>query len=161
MEAGQAKAWRKRIMDTRKKTPDPRVPIPAVPAPGHPDPKAMNRAKKALLLSGAMFPGAGQFYNGQKIKGAVFIALIIVFLAIFAYKTATGFNIYFQNALSFSELYPLDSPPERLSGGKILIEAVIFGALPALVVWILSALDAYKTGMAIDRAAKRRMNLRN
>jgi hypothetical protein len=112
--------------------------------------KPANRAKKAALLSGALFPGAGQIYNGQKIKGIVIIVLTLCFFGIFAYKIATGFNAHFQTLFDFSELTSVDPSETSASVGKTLLQGVFFGAIPALLLWIGATIDAWRTGRGID-----------
>jgi hypothetical protein len=41
---------------------------------------AMNINIKAVLLSAFILPGIGQLYKGEKVKGAVFLVLVNVFL---------------------------------------------------------------------------------
>jgi hypothetical protein len=40
----------------------------------------MTRNIKALLLSAFLLPGMGQLYKGEKVKGAVFLVLVNIFL---------------------------------------------------------------------------------
>jgi len=40
----------------------------------------MNKSVKALLLSAFLLPGMGQLYKGEKVKGAVFLVLVNIFL---------------------------------------------------------------------------------
>ena len=40
----------------------------------------MNKNIKALLLSAFVLPGIGQLYKGEKVKGAVFLILVNIFL---------------------------------------------------------------------------------
>ncbi len=111
--------------------------------------KPANRARKAAMLSGALFPGAGQIYNGQKIKGIVIIVLTLFFFGVFIYKIAVGFTAHFENALYFSELIMEDPQETPASFGITLLQGVIFGALPALLLWIGATIDAWRTGRTI------------
>jgi hypothetical protein len=40
----------------------------------------MTKNIKALLLSAFLLPGIGQLYKGEKVKGAVFLVLVNIFL---------------------------------------------------------------------------------
>lgn len=40
----------------------------------------MTRNIKALLLSAFLLPGMGQLYKGEKVKGAIFLVLVNIFL---------------------------------------------------------------------------------
>jgi TM2 domain-containing membrane protein YozV len=40
----------------------------------------MSRKVTAIILSGLVLPGLGQFYLGRKIKGAILIGLVNIFL---------------------------------------------------------------------------------
>jgi hypothetical protein len=40
----------------------------------------MNKNIKAMLLSAFVLPGIGQLYKGEKVKGAVFLLLVNIFL---------------------------------------------------------------------------------
>ncbi len=132
----------------------PRPNTPPASAPSD-NSKPMGRAKKAAMLSAAVFPGAGQIYNGQKIKGAAVIVLTIGFVVLFGYKVAVGFSSYFTTALLYSEVYIKSAPQAPTAFGRTLLEGVIFGALPAVALWILATLDAYRTGRKLEYRAKR------
>jgi len=40
----------------------------------------MNKNIKALLLSAFLLPGMGQLYKGEKVKGAIFLLLVNIFV---------------------------------------------------------------------------------
>lgn len=47
----------------------------------------MNRKVVAALLSGLVCPGAGQLYNGQRVKGGALMAAVLVILALLFHET--------------------------------------------------------------------------
>ena len=77
----------------------------------------------AVFLSG-LFPGLGQLYNRERLKGLLFIAGSIM--------------------LGFGPLSPLsvDIDPSDLAGG---LRKVLIGSLPFLGVALWSVLDAYRS----------------
>src|SRR5262245_60581746 len=83
---------------------------------------AMNRKMVALVLSG-IFPGLGQLYNRQWVKGAVFVLAGSV-LCWLATRALPG------------DLESLVSSPP---GGGVLGEALLL-----LVVWLWSIVDAWR-----------------
>jgi arabinogalactan oligomer/maltooligosaccharide transport system permease protein len=111
----------------------------------------MKRAIASAFLSTIVFPGIGQIYNKQPIKGIVLILLGILSL---------GFII---QAIIKSLLKTLPDPekisltPELISSltekvlnenqDLILYTFVIFG-----VIWIFGIIDAYRFGKKIDKS---------
>jgi len=95
----------------------------------------------AALLSGLVFPGAGQLYNNQAVKGIVYILLTLCFIVVLVYVSARGF----WRALEYSESTggPLwDGIAQGFSGYRtaILVLVVILG-----IAWAVGIVDAYLT----------------
>ena len=104
----------------------------------------MKAPLKRALYSGLIFPGFGQFSNGQKAKGALFVvaALFVVFglLGQFAYIFVDYFKAIGQLA-DPENMSPAMLPVKNLLYG-ILRLFLIWGVL-GIVVWTYSTLDAY------------------
>lgn len=95
---------------------------------------------RALLLSALIFPGAGQIYNGDRLKGYLLIALGLVLCLLIVLKAAMPFISYYQ------ALFLESSPqPVRLNFTEhIPALLVLLGVLAA--VWIYGMVDAYWVG---------------
>jgi TM2 domain-containing membrane protein YozV len=101
----------------------------------------MERRRTAALLSTLLFPGAGQIYNRERVKGA---GLIVVTIGLI-------FGVVFLVLRSFfraAQLYDGQGSIWTLWGGElgrvgVPIIACIVGLLG---VWIFSIVDAYLRG---------------
>ena len=89
------------------------------------NPAGRRRAVIAFFLSG-VFPGLGQFYNHQPLKGAVFLAAGI--------------------ALSWliGRMVPTDLA--ALAAASVGTNAILLLCL-LLAIWLWSAIDAWRVGM--------------
>lgn len=58
----------------------------------------------AALLSGLVTPGSGQFYLGDKIKGAIFLFLELALLGVIAYIAIKGVSGYSQVLANAADL---------------------------------------------------------
>lgn len=107
----------------------------------------MRREIKAALLSGLLFPGAGQIYLKRYRRGVTMIAFaLLIFIIILAKAVAAALA-----SMSSMPLTDLAGDPNALArlaaasardvsaGGKVLM--VLFAGC-----WILSACDAYRIG---------------
>lgn len=103
-----------------------------------------SHAKKAALL--AIVPGVGQFYNHQKIKGALFLFCFIMYL--FVFKDL--FNMGIWGILTLGTEVPRDNSIFLLAQGLIALIIISFGML----FYYLSIRDAYKTGEKRDDGVK-------
>ena len=88
------------------------------------------RAWVAVVLSG-LFPGLGQLYNRERLKGALFVIGGVV----------TGFG-------PFSAL-DVDISPDDLADGLL---AVARASLPFLLVALWSVIDAYRVARRLPPA---------
>lgn len=84
-------------------------------------PVKRRRVLIAVVLSG-LFPGLGQLYNGQRLKGVLFIAAAVV--------------------TAFGPLTPLevDIDPGDLTAG---MEKLLLASLPFLLIALWSVVDAF------------------
>lgn len=58
----------------------------------------MQRNIKAVLLSALVLPGLGQLYKGDKIKGAVFLILVNIFLLLALFLVLKGMGSFLLTA---------------------------------------------------------------
>lgn len=96
---------------------------------------------RALVLSALVFPGAGQVYNGDRLKGYLLMALALIISLFLVLKVVMGFTSYY-TAL-FSET------PQQVAPGAALAEEIptillFLGIL--VVIWVYSMIDAYWVG---------------
>lgn len=95
---------------------------------------------RALVLSALIFPGAGQIYNGDRLKGYLLIALGIILTLLIILKVVLGFMGYYQALLGENpQVPPGKALSEEIPG--ILIFLGVFGVL-----WIYGMVDAYLGG---------------
>jgi len=93
-------------------------------------------ARNALLLS--IIPGFGQFYNGQKLKGSIYLVLTVIFFTTF-FQTL---NIGFWGLITLGEIPRLDHSIRLLIDGILALLITVLG----LVIYGLNLFDAYKDG---------------
>lgn len=95
---------------------------------------------KALLLSAFLLPGIGQLYKGEKVKGAIFLTLVNIFLL-------ASLFIVLKKMGSFLVTARMSGPQEALN----LLESIT-GSSPEIG-WLLSAF-ALLWGIAVVDAAR-------
>jgi len=108
----------------------------------------MKKSLKAALLSGLVFPGAGQVYLGCRWRGWAFI--VAVFL-IFAYVVIhITVNAYREIAAAAAKGVAIDIPAIQKSVAANS-DAATTAALALLVLlWIAAILDAYVAGERLE-----------
>ena len=97
-------------------------------------------ARNALLLS--IIPGVGQFYNGQKLKGSMYLILTIIYLATF-FQTL---NLGFWGLITLGEIPMLDHSIRLLIDGILALLITVIG----LVIYGINLFDAYQNGKKRD-----------
>ena len=97
-------------------------------------------ARNALLLS--IIPGFGQFYNGQKLKGTLYLVLSVIYFATF-FQTL---NLGFWGLVTLGEIPMLDHSIRLLIDGILALLITVIG----LVIYGLNLFDAYKNGKKRD-----------
>lgn len=98
-------------------------------------------AKRATLLS--IIPGGGQFYNHQKIKGALFLGTAILYL--FVFKDL--FNMGIWGLVTLGTEVPRDNSIFLLAEGLVALIVILFG----IFFYYLNLRDAYKNGELRDQ----------
>ena len=107
----------------------------------------MNHSVKAALLSALVFPGVGQIVNGYK-RGWAFVIAVSVLLVLIISKLVQ------QALMVLEEMQKQGTPVDVNEISKLSSELVSFSdnvflnsALILLIlVWLVSVIDAYRTG---------------
>ena len=94
---------------------------------------------KALLLSAFVVPGLGQLYKGEKIKGAIIICLVNIFLlaALFMVLQGAG-QLIASKAVDASDTSTMLQLLKSKSPAARWLLAAFFG------IWIFGVVDAAK-----------------
>ncbi|MCB1152704.1 MAG: hypothetical protein H6684_11755 [Deltaproteobacteria bacterium] len=118
-------------------------------------PNAESRARKAMMLSGAVLPGAGQIYLGQRVKGILIIVGVFFFLAVFLVKLSQGMTGYMDTLMgtAFPDPGTIANGPQSVNTSVIsheIFQGLFYGVMPMVVLWIYSAWDAHRVGKKQD-----------
>lgn len=95
---------------------------------------------RAVILSALVFPGAGQIYNGDRLKGYLLIALGLIISLLLILKVIVIFTGYYQGILAE---HPTGAPGAAIS--EELPSILLFLGL-LLALWVYSMVDAYLGG---------------
>lgn len=115
----------------------------------------MDRSVVALLLSGLVFPGAGQFYLGRRARACLFMVPALVAAIYFFKQVVDSASLLVDEVLRGA----LPADPlliaERLhQQGETASPLMNVAAAVMLVCWLASVADAWLLGRAIARGAK-------
>jgi len=104
----------------------------------------LNRRLQAALLSGLVFPGAGQLKNRKFIRGAVFIALTVAPLAVLVYKVMSSFMGMLED-MTGDEISALRDDVPGLARTLLESDKGFFDMIgySLLAVWAVSIVDAW------------------
>jgi len=108
----------------------------------------MKKSIKAALLSGLVFPGAGQVYLGRRGRGWAFVvavilifAYVVIHITVYAYREITA-------AAAKGVAVDIPAIQKTVSANS---DAATTAALALLVlVWIAAILDAYVAGERLE-----------
>ncbi len=104
----------------------------------------MTRSMKAALLSGLVFPGAGQIYLGRRRRGWAFIVSVIL---IFAYDVIyVTVHAYREIAAAQAKGAVIDITAIQKSVAASSDAATTAGLALLLLIWLAAILDAYVAG---------------
>ncbi|HQL00081.1 MAG TPA: hypothetical protein PK090_04860 [Smithellaceae bacterium] len=115
----------------------------------------MDRAQKAALLSVVVFPGAGQFFLKKYIRGATLIIPFLIGCGVLGWIIVSKALDMIQTApfqkgtVNAATVFDVTSKAVESLDLKFLGLILIL----LLLLWVLSALDAYRLGKAMDSAA--------
>ncbi|WP_229413491.1 hypothetical protein [Massilia violaceinigra] len=114
----------------------------------------MNRSVVALLLSGLVFPGAGQYYLGRRARACLFIVPTLV-AAIYFFKQVVATASRMADEV-LSGALPADPVliAERLhQQGDTATPLMNIAAAVMLACWVASLVDAWLLARALERGA--------
>lgn len=104
------------------------------------DSYSTNHRKKALILS--IFPGLGQLYNKQMLKGVAFLVMTAAF--IFVFKDLLNLGLW--GLVTLGEIPKLDHSIFLLVYGILAVIVLVFG----IGFYLFNLRDAYKVGQKRD-----------
>lgn len=116
----------------------------------------MNNAKRAALASAFIFPGAGLFILGQRVRGCIFAvpaALIIFLLMMNLVRVALQLNAELQTQAEQGH-FAIDIVHmwNALHGAVFASPYWADGKWLLLAAWVLSIISAYSVGKKMDLA---------
>jgi hypothetical protein len=99
----------------------------------------MEKKHISALLSGLVFPGAGQFYNSQRLKGTVYVVVTVICIVALVFVVMRDFYRALESTMSGGGLI-WDAAIKELgaSWGPIALWVAILG-----ITWAASIVDAY------------------
>jgi TM2 domain-containing membrane protein YozV len=108
----------------------------------------MKQSMKAALLSGLVFPGAGQLYLGQRRRGWAFIVSVLL---IFAYLVIhVTVHAYREIAAAQAKGAAIDMTAIQRSVAAVSDAATTAGFLLLVLLWLAAMLDAYVAGERLE-----------
>jgi hypothetical protein len=96
----------------------------------------------AVLLSGLVWPGAGQIKNGERLKGLVFGLASLALLAIFAWRVAsdaTSVLLQAQGPMGPLEMVSLAEEIRGRNSGELGVITILL-----MLLWGASVFDAWR-----------------
>jgi len=115
----------------------------------------MRKSVKAALLSGLVFPGAGQLWLKCYLRGASLIVLVMVCLAVIVQKASQ--QAYQILEKMESQTGAVDMVALLQSASKAPDDLMTTSASTILVIcWLIGMVDAYIAGRKKDRAILQR-----
>ncbi|HTZ39631.1 MAG TPA: DUF6677 family protein [Syntrophales bacterium] len=108
----------------------------------------MKKSVKAALLSGLVFPGAGQVYLGRRRRGWAFIvAVILIFAYVVIHITV---HAYREITAAAAKGVAIDMPAiqKTVAANSDAATTAALGLL--LLAWIAAILDAYVAGERLE-----------
>ena len=108
----------------------------------------MKKSMKAALLSGLVFPGAGQIHLGQRRRGWAFIvSVILIFVYIVIHMTMHAYR-EIAAAAAKGVAIEMDALQKAVAASS---DTVTTAGLALLVlIWLAAILDAYVAGERIE-----------
>jgi TM2 domain-containing membrane protein YozV len=104
----------------------------------------MKKSLKAALLSGLVFPGAGQVYLGFRMRGWGFIvAVLLIFAYVMIHMTV---HAYREIAAAAAKGVAIDIPAIQKSVAASSDAATTAGFILLVLLWLAAILDSYVAG---------------
>jgi TM2 domain-containing membrane protein YozV len=108
----------------------------------------MKKSMKAALLSGLVFPGAGQLYLGQRRRGWAFIvAVILIFAYVVIHVTV---HAYREIAAAAAKGVAIDMTAIQKTVAASSDAATTAGLALLVLLWFAAILDAYVAGERLE-----------
>lgn len=105
---------------------------------------SMNRSLKAALLSGLVFPGAGQLYLGRRRRGWLFIlSVLLIFVCVVIRMTVLAYRAI---ATAAARGEAIDAGAIQRAVAASTDVAASAGFVLLVLLWIAAILDAWTTG---------------
>ncbi len=119
----------------------------------------MKRSMKAALLSGLVFPGAGQIYLGRRRRGWVLIAsVILIFACVVIHMTSQAYRMI---AAATAKGEAIDAAALQRAVAASSDAVATAGFVLLILLWIAAILDAWSTGERLQsQTADREMESR-
>jgi hypothetical protein len=113
----------------------------------------MNHSVKGLLLSGLVLPGLGQMVLKRYLRGLIFLLSTLGALAVILARVIRAALKIIASVQTTQELVAPDQAAAALDQAMAGLSSPLIGAaiLALVLVWIISALDAYRIGRRMDQ----------
>jgi len=112
----------------------------------------MRQATKGLLLSGLVFPGLGQLLLGRRLRGGLFIAVVLastIACVVAGTRVALGILARLEASGRPIDLAAITAAAtEAAGGGGVLLIEALLGLI--VLCWLVALVDAYLLGRALD-----------
>lgn len=116
----------------------------------------MTHSLKAVLLSGLVFPGLGQWLLGHRMRAAIFMLAVSICLIIIVHQaTQQAYAVLDQLQLEGGALDIVTITNAATQATSNIDSSVVQLALIALIfIWVAGIVDAYLVGRLKDRKEK-------
>ncbi len=110
----------------------------------------MRRAIKGALLSALIFPGVGQLSLGQTGRGWAFLLAALACVGVLVNEIVSQINASLAN-LDLTQVSDPSALASQLEQSSSASSAYTLSLLLLAVCWLWSLVDAYLTGLRLDR----------
>jgi hypothetical protein len=115
----------------------------------------MRHSKKGAMLSGLVFPGAGQIAQKRYVRGMFFVLAVLVAAGAMVVAAVRQASVILDQVMSSGgdiDLAAITDAAMQVSG-KTGSSVYGIALLAILVAWIVSVVDAYLTGRRMDASS--------
>lgn len=116
----------------------------------------MTHSLRAVLLSGLVFPGLGQWLLGYRIRAVAFMLAVSICLVVIVHQaTQQAYAVLDQlqaagSALDMATIWDTAAQATRNIDSSVVQQALI----ALMLLWVVSMVDAYRAGRLKDREEK-------
>jgi hypothetical protein len=113
----------------------------------------MKKSLKGALLSGLVFPGAGQLALKQKARGIALICIVLASLGVIIAKGTQIALAILQKIEVQGGVLDMQTIAQASNRAVVASDSYIMhgGILLILLCWIFSIIDAYRIGKKLDK----------